>query len=188
MRAVAKRTGVDSLSERETQCLLLAGQGLTAKEIARRVGTITDQTVETYLRRAREKVGAMNTAHAVRLLEEFRTRPGKLDVLPEPVASAAESGILVRSGRGRAAQPLEEAQAPFVFVETPSVERPETAIGIVRRVVGTLTLKQHIAVAIGMVLLLMVALLGAASMLETATKLHREHPGLAGPSVVQASH
>jgi DNA-binding CsgD family transcriptional regulator len=73
------------LSERERQCILLAGQGLSAKEIARTLGGITDQTVETYLKRGRKKLGATSSVAAARLLSAPGS-PHKLDAPLEIVA------------------------------------------------------------------------------------------------------
>lgn len=52
------------LSPREAQSLTMAAHGLTDREIARRLG-LMPRTVRVYLARARDKLGAVNTTHAV---------------------------------------------------------------------------------------------------------------------------
>lgn len=79
------------LSRRERQCLELAGQGLSAKEISRTLGGITDQTVETYLKRARQKLGVSSSlagAHAL------GARTHLSDVPPVTIASTGSADIL----------------------------------------------------------------------------------------------
>lgn len=57
------------LSPREQTCLMWASFGKTYSETASMLG-ITEKTVRFYLERAREKLGASNTTHAVRLATE----------------------------------------------------------------------------------------------------------------------
>ncbi|ODT74411.1 MAG: hypothetical protein ABS76_37145 [Pelagibacterium sp. SCN 64-44] len=57
------------LSPREQTCLIWASFGKTYSETAAMLG-ITEKTVRFYLERAREKLGASNTTHAVRLATE----------------------------------------------------------------------------------------------------------------------
>ncbi len=54
------------LSERQAECLGLAAQGLTWRQIALELG-ISPGTVRGHLLRARERLGAENTTHAVAL-------------------------------------------------------------------------------------------------------------------------
>lgn len=51
------------LTPQQTNALLLAGEGYTAKEIGRAMG-VSFKTVECYLGRARLRMGARNTTHA----------------------------------------------------------------------------------------------------------------------------
>ena len=53
-----------ALTSRERACLSMAGSGLLTKQIAAEIG-ISDKTVEFHLSRARRKLGARTTAHAV---------------------------------------------------------------------------------------------------------------------------
>lgn len=57
------------LSPRELTCLMWASFGKTYAETASMLG-ITEKTVRFYLERARSKLGASNTTHAVRLATE----------------------------------------------------------------------------------------------------------------------
>ena len=57
------------LSPRELTCLTWASIGKTKSETARMVG-ITEKTVRFYLERARDKLGASNIVHAVRVAME----------------------------------------------------------------------------------------------------------------------
>lgn len=61
------------LSDRESEILLLAGDGLTDKEIANQLGVAVG-TVSTYWERLRQKIGAANRAEAVAkaLAESYR--------------------------------------------------------------------------------------------------------------------
>jgi LuxR family transcriptional activator of conjugal transfer of Ti plasmids len=57
------------LAPREALCLAWAALGKTAIEIADLLG-ISEHTVRSYLRVAREKLGADNITHAVKLAAE----------------------------------------------------------------------------------------------------------------------
>ncbi|CCH32707.1 helix-turn-helix transcriptional regulator [Actinosynnema sp. NPDC047251] len=61
------------LSSREREVLDLYATGLTYLQIARRLG-ITASTVDTYLRRIREKSGMITGADLVRLALSLRSR------------------------------------------------------------------------------------------------------------------
>lgn len=58
-----------ALSPREITCMVWASMGKTKGETAKMLG-ITEKTVRFYLERAREKLGAANIAHAVRIAME----------------------------------------------------------------------------------------------------------------------
>jgi DNA-binding CsgD family transcriptional regulator len=57
---------IDRLSPREQQTILLAGQGLTDREIAS-VLCVSHSTVRTYFERIKQKIGALSKTHAVAL-------------------------------------------------------------------------------------------------------------------------
>jgi DNA-binding CsgD family transcriptional regulator len=59
-------SGRSNLSPREREVLIHFADGLTYRQIARRMGIATN-TVDTYLRRIRDKSGAVNGAELVRL-------------------------------------------------------------------------------------------------------------------------
>lgn len=86
---------VARLSEAQKQCLRLAGEGLSSKEIAPKLN-LSHQTVDQYLHRARLVLGAENRREAAR---KFKAAEGgevfkKLELKPEPVAEAPETVIL----------------------------------------------------------------------------------------------
>lgn len=65
-----KRGGV-RLTPRERECLLFSAEGLTAKEIAHRIGRSVP-TVTLHLNAAARKLGAKNRLHAVMLANHYR--------------------------------------------------------------------------------------------------------------------
>jgi DNA-binding CsgD family transcriptional regulator len=64
----------EGLSKRQAQCLALASQGLTSKEIAREIG-ISPSTVDNHLRVAAAKLQAPNRRAAVRRANAFKNPP-----------------------------------------------------------------------------------------------------------------
>lgn len=64
--APAEATGVDGLSERESQVLAQIARGLTHGQIATRLG-ISAHTVDTYVKRIRAKLGVGNKAELTRV-------------------------------------------------------------------------------------------------------------------------
>lgn len=67
--AVAAWDGADPLNERERQVLRLAGEGLSAAEIATRIG-LSHGTVRNYLSEAIGKLGAGNRIEAYRIARQ----------------------------------------------------------------------------------------------------------------------
>jgi DNA-binding CsgD family transcriptional regulator len=65
------RIEVESLSDRERDCLTLMADGWRDKETASRIG-ITEATVRFHIDNARKKLGAKNRPHAVARLANFR--------------------------------------------------------------------------------------------------------------------
>ncbi|WP_162458030.1 autoinducer binding domain-containing protein [Mesorhizobium tianshanense] len=69
LSAKLPRTGQTDLSPREATCLAWASIGKTMNETAKLL-TISERSVRFYLEQARDKLGANNVAHAVRLAVE----------------------------------------------------------------------------------------------------------------------
>lgn len=85
---------VAKLSDVQKQCLRLAAEGRSSKEIAPSVG-LTFQTVDQYLQRARVTLGAQNRREAARMFKELeRAIPFKeLEFKPPAVEEPQNSGI-----------------------------------------------------------------------------------------------
>jgi DNA-binding CsgD family transcriptional regulator len=66
-------SGRSKLSPREREVLFHFAHGLTYRQIARQMG-IAINTVDTYLRRIRDKSGAANSAELVRLAISLERR------------------------------------------------------------------------------------------------------------------
>jgi DNA-binding CsgD family transcriptional regulator len=60
------------LSERQRECLELVGQGLTSKEIARKLN-LSPSTVDNHVRSALERLSIDDRRAAARILQEQRT-------------------------------------------------------------------------------------------------------------------
>lgn len=73
------------LTARQRQCLELAGDGLTSKEIGRQL-IISPSTVDNHIQAASDKLGARNRADAVRI---FRT----LDAPENPPLQTPKLGL-----------------------------------------------------------------------------------------------
>lgn len=63
---------VSRLSRRQVECLNLASEGRTSKEIARAIG-LSPSTVDNHIRSAIERLGARNRADAIRMLRDSQT-------------------------------------------------------------------------------------------------------------------
>ncbi|TYC48326.1 LuxR family transcriptional regulator [Rhodobacterales bacterium] len=66
-----RRSSVPRLTPRERECLLYSAEGLTAKEIAFRIGRSVP-TVILHINSASRKLGARNRLHAVMLANHYR--------------------------------------------------------------------------------------------------------------------
>lgn len=75
-----------TLSQRQAECLLLAGQGYTSKEIARSIG-ISPSTVDNHIGAAIDRLGARNRAEAARFM------------LMQTSSDPAEAALLVGASR-----------------------------------------------------------------------------------------
>lgn len=85
---------ISKLSDVQKQCLRLAGEGRSSKEIAPLVG-LSHQTVDQYLHRARLALGAENRRDAARMFADFeRGTPFKqFELKPKGVVLQQDSGI-----------------------------------------------------------------------------------------------
>lgn len=83
----------DRLSRRQLQCVRLAGEGLSNKEIARRLGaTISPSTVNNHLSNAYKRLGTSDRYEAVRIVSRdyplsSSFSPGPLPTDPAPTFS-----------------------------------------------------------------------------------------------------
>lgn len=76
----------DRLSRRQLQCVRLAGEGLSNKEIARRLGpTISPSTVNNHLSNAYKRLGTSDRYEAVRIVS--RDYPLSSSFSPGPLSS-----------------------------------------------------------------------------------------------------
>lgn len=74
----------DRLSRRQLQCVRLAGEGLSNKEIARRLGaTISPNTVNNHLSNAYKRLGTSDRYEAVRIVS--RDYPLSSSFSPDPL-------------------------------------------------------------------------------------------------------
>lgn len=69
MNVRSRATGYDptALSQRQAECLRLAGEGYTSKEIAREIG-ISPSTVDNHISTAVDRLGARNRVEAARFM------------------------------------------------------------------------------------------------------------------------
>jgi DNA-binding CsgD family transcriptional regulator len=87
----------ERLSQRQTQVVLLAALGLTAKETAQRLG-ISKNTVDEHMGKARRRVGAASKAQLI----AWAVASGIVSY--QPSSSAANMFVTLRSVEG--AQPI----------------------------------------------------------------------------------
>lgn len=71
-----------SLSKRQLTCLELAAEGLTSKEIARRM-RLSPSTVDNHIRAASARLGASGRREAVRLLKHAGSVAPELSEMPK---------------------------------------------------------------------------------------------------------
>ncbi|MEJ6787931.1 helix-turn-helix transcriptional regulator [Brevundimonas sp. BR2-1] len=77
----------DRLSRRQLQCVRLAGEGLSNKEIARRLGaTISPNTVNNHLSNAYKRLGTSDRYEAVRIVS--RDYPLSSSFVPDPLSTS----------------------------------------------------------------------------------------------------
>ena len=80
--------GTLDLSSREVAFLADSAEGLTTGEIARKRG-VSPETVKTRLKKARQRLGAKNTAHAVAIALRGDDLPSSF----RPLATSSRSSI-----------------------------------------------------------------------------------------------
>jgi DNA-binding CsgD family transcriptional regulator len=90
--------GLELLTERQRQCLRLVYATFQVKEIARELG-LSPNTVNEYLRNAREILGVRRSLEAARFLAEYEGT-NRLVSKPAGVAAAAISASSHRAAQG----------------------------------------------------------------------------------------
>ncbi len=112
-------SAVNLLSAKEREVLLLLGQGLSAREIAVRLGR-SQKTVETHRIKLRERLGLKNN----RLLLQFAARWSQLDGVSGPPLLVANT-LGLRPQRGVLSNPpLAQSQSPQDAGQNPRPRRP----------------------------------------------------------------
>ena len=120
---------VAKLSDVQKQCLRLAAEGRSSKEIAPLVG-LTHQTVDQYLHRARQTLGAANRREAARILAEIESATSfkGFELKPRDVADPEISGISVA--------PTEQAQRPAGLLGLPPIGGPPNDLDRTQRLIA----------------------------------------------------
>ena len=77
---------VSTLSARQLSCLALAAEGLTSKEIARRIN-LSPSTVDNHIRTASARLGVRGRREAVRLMTDVRSGCTISDAEPSNLAA-----------------------------------------------------------------------------------------------------
>jgi len=84
----------ERLTQREAECVLLAGEGLSDKEIRARLGIGSERTVQGHLSRAYAKLGAHDRRTAAKLLgKDYAELPVPIPTAPDFTASVQASVI-----------------------------------------------------------------------------------------------
>ena len=120
---------ITELSDVQKQCLRLAAGGRSSKEIAPLVG-LTHRTVDQYLHRALQTLGATNRRDAARMLVEIESAiPFKeFQLKPSDVAKAEIAGT--------SEAPTEQAQRPAGLLGLPPIGGPPNDLNRVQRLVA----------------------------------------------------
>ena len=130
---------------REQQILELAAEGLTDKEIARELGISVD-TVDTYWRRIRHRLGTSSRTAAVAtaLMQGTRASEERLGELQTAITSAQRAELALRAVN--TSQSIEIAKLAHE-VRSLQFERLESAAAL--RAVGMVVAGEHSIAAIG---------------------------------------
>jgi DNA-binding NarL/FixJ family response regulator len=93
----AERRAPSILTQRESSVLIAAGEGLTAREIARRLG-LAERTVTTHLNHIYRKLGVSGRVAALSVAAQRGIRCYSPDARPRAVAADVGSGLPNESG------------------------------------------------------------------------------------------
>lgn len=97
-RPPALTDSIESLSESQRACLRLVGRGMSSKEIAIETG-LSPATVDTYLKGAMSRLGALNRREAARILTSWE-QSQQLGSLPEGLPGQAPTRQLATAADG----------------------------------------------------------------------------------------
>lgn len=139
---------ITKLSDVQKQCLRLAADGHSSKEIAPLVG-LTHQTVDQYLHRARQVLGATNRREAARIFTEIeRATPFKgFELKPVIIENPSDPGI--------SEEPIEQQRATPKLLDLPPIGGPLNDLMLNQRLIeiGKITLFLTITVLVVIILI-----------------------------------
>lgn len=95
------------LSESQQACLRLVAQGMSSKEIAISLN-LSPSTVDTYIKHAIARLGAVNRRDAARKYLESQVSQkfgSQMEQLAEPPLHGSEAGVPVHDGQAHPAEP-----------------------------------------------------------------------------------
>lgn len=120
---------ITKLSDVQKQCLRLAADGRSSKEIAPLVG-LTHQTVDQYLHRARQTLGAANRREAARILAEIESaRPFKgFELKPNDLGEPKIPDIV--------GEATEQEQRPAELLGLPPIGGPRNDLNSAQRLIA----------------------------------------------------
>ena len=102
MIAIETFKRAEELTDSQTRCLRLVGQGMSSKEIALETG-LSPRTVDQYVNRAALTLGASSRREAARILTCVESSEWKnLQLQSQGVAAGPEAGTLAPSGGSQA--------------------------------------------------------------------------------------
>lgn len=108
----------DRLSRRQLQCVRLAGEGLSNKEIARRLGaTISPSTVNNHLSNAYKRLGTSDRYEAVRIVS--RDYPLSSSFSPDPLPASSSEAFPASAPDGQSGAPGDHLGPSSWFLPRP---------------------------------------------------------------------